>query len=153
MTRPISEPSFPKKIAVNRWQNKENRQKPLASHWVTPDCGALSLAAGECFGDEPGLQNNWAQPPSGIEPFSFRLHMDGSLDFKGHLDASGGAVSGSVAVTIPGANEGDTDYLSGMNGDQYASTVITPDSGATFQIAMVFLDSTSGDLTITWPAA
>jgi hypothetical protein len=76
--------------------------------------------------------------------------MDGSLEFKGHLDASG-ATSGTVAFTLPGFTDGEPDYT--LPNDQYFHTVITPDDGTTFQIALVFIDSTTGDVTITWPAS
>ena len=95
------------------------------------------------------LENNWAQPSAPLEPYAFRLHADGSLEFKGHLDASGGASSGTVAVTLPGANAGEVDFL--LANDQYFLTLITTDDGSSFTAAQVFIDSTTGEVTITWP--
>jgi hypothetical protein len=166
VTKPLAEPSNQRRIAQNRWGVKGERQKPMASHWVTPDCDAIlnpphtgygstfnngRLAAGDCSIDDPVLQNLWRQPSAPLELFSFRIHFDGSLETKGHLDASGGAVSGSVAVTFPGLNAGEPDYL--LAHDQYWHTVITTDDGTTFMIALVFIQASTGIMTITWPAA
>jgi len=168
MTKSLAEPTFPRDIAASRFGVKGQRQKPLASNWITPDCLDILNGTGAYGGGFNGgrlsdvdcglvggvgeviLQNSWLQPPGTLELFAVRKHMDGSLEFKGHLDASGGAVSGTVAVTLPGAGDCEPDYLPPY--DQYFSTVITPDNGATFSIALVFADSTTGDVTITWPA-
>lgn len=153
MTQNIHEPSLYRQVSSNRFGVKGQKQKPGASRWITPSCSTISpaLPDGECEAWWPDLQNNWQQPSSPLESFSFRLHMDGSLETKGHLDASGGAVSGSIALTFPGAADGDPDYL--LPHDQYWHTVITTDDGTTFQIALVFIEAASGDMTITWPAA
>lgn len=153
MTRNIHEPSFPRQVRQNRFGVKGQRQKPHAGRWVVPECDETDVdeAAAGCFGDEPVLQNNWNQPSAPLEPFAFRKHMDGSLEFKGHLDASGGAVSGSVAFTLPGANDGEPDYL--LPNDQYWHTTITTDDGSIFTLALVFIDAMTGDTTITWPAS
>lgn len=157
MTRNIHEPSLYRQASANRFGVKEQRQKPHAGHWVIPDCAALlalddpRVSVADCSIDTITLQNSWQQPSSPLELFAFRLHMDGSLETRGHLDASGGAVSGSIALTFPGAAAGEPDYL--LPRDQYWHTVITTDDGTTFQIALVFIEAASGDMTITWPAS
>lgn len=152
MSRNLHEPTTERRITQNRFGVKETRQRPLASRWVTPDCDYTVEADAEagCLDWAPALQNSFAQPTAPLEPFAFRKHMDGSLEFKGHLDASG-ATSGTVAFTLPGAADGEPEYI--PENDQYFISAITPDNGATFQTALVFIDSTTGDVTITWPAS
>jgi len=163
MSKNLADPTPERKIAQNSYQIKDTRRRPLAGRWWTPDCsdsGSEAFASDwdeflggslPCYGFEPPLVNDWAQPSDPLEKFSFRLHKDGSLEMKGHLDASLGAVSGTVAVTLPGVNYPDEpDFRPSQ--DQYWHTVITPDDGLTFSIALVFIDSTTGDVTITWPA-
>lgn len=148
--RNISEPNPDKQIRRNVFGIKTARQKPGAFKWWVPGCSSVADAAAGCTGDEPALVNSWEQPSDPLERFGFRLHADGSLEFKGHLNAAN-AVSGTVAVTLPGANAGDVDFL--LANDQYFHTVITTDDGTSFQIAMVFIEAATGDVTITWPAA
>lgn len=148
MTRSLYEPTLWRATAKNRFGVKTLKQKPLAMRWWEPEC--TPGGGGGCSGDEPPLLNSWAQPSPPLEKFAFRLHADGSLEFKGHLDASA-ASSGTVAVTLPGAIPGEIDFL--PPNDQYFVSVITPDDGATFQTALVFIESTTGDVTITWPAS
>jgi hypothetical protein len=147
VSRNIHEPTPERATQQNRFGVKMTHQKPLASRWVEPDC---ATPGDDCPDFAPTLANSWAQPSAPLEKFAFRKHMDGSLEFKGHLDASG-ATSGTVAFTLPGFTDGEPDYT--LPNDQYFHTVITPDDGTTFQIALVFIDSTTGDVTITWPAS
>lgn len=150
MSRNIYEPTTERQVAANSSRITRVRQRPGAFRWWTPDC---DTGSGDdlCTGEEPVLENSWAQPSAPLERFSFRLHTDGSLEFKGHLDSSGGAVSGSVAVTLPGANSGEVDFRPAN--DQYFHTTITVDDGASFTLALVFVDATTGEVTITWPAS
>lgn len=152
MSRNISEPHPNKQIRKNEFGIKTSRQKPGAFKWWTPECdsGDEDAAAAGCTGDEPPLENSWEQPSAPLESFSFRLHTDGSLEFKGHLNAEN-ASSGTVAVTLPGANAGEVDFRPAN--DQYFVTVITTDDGTSFTTALVFIDSTTGEITITWPAS
>lgn len=145
MTANIHEPSFPRMIVHNRWLSQDTRQKPGAFRWWEPDC----VVGDGCTGDEPPLENSWQQPSAPLERFAFRLHTDGSLEFKGHLDASGGATSGSVAVTLPGANPGEVDFRPAN--DQFWITAITTDDGSSFSTALVGIDASTGEVTITWP--
>lgn len=158
MSKSLFDPTPERKITQNRFQIKDTRQKPLAFRWWQPDCMYCDdlddddNCASSCTGDEPELDNDWLQPTnvSGLEKFAFRLHADGSLEFKGHLNAEN-ASSGTVAFTLPGMNTGEVNFL--PEKDQYWHTTITTDDGATFFLAMVFIDSTTGEVTITWPAS
>lgn len=149
MTANIHEPTTQRQIARNRFQTKDTRQKPGAFRWWEPEC---TVGNDGCTGDEPPLENSWEQPSdlSGLEKFAFRLHSDGSLEFKGHLNAEN-ASSGTVAVTLPGANAGEVDFRPAN--DQYFVTVITEDDGSSFTTAMVFIEASTGEVTITWPAS
>ena len=93
MSKSLVEPSQERKITHNRFQIKDTRQKPLAFSWWEPDC----VEGDGCTAAQAAvvLENNWQQPSLPLEPYAFRLHADGSLEFKGHLDASGGASLGN----------------------------------------------------------
>ena len=145
MTANIFHPTLERQVAKHSSQIRRTHQKPGAFRWVTPDCDE---GEGDdlCTGDEPALENGWAQPDAPLERFAFRLHSDGSLEFKGHLDSTG-ASSGSIAVTLPGANAGEHNYIPAK--DQFFITVIY--DGSTPQNAMVYIDSTTGEVTITFP--
>ena len=96
------------------------------THWLLPD-----------------LINGWAQPADTIDQFAYRL--TGSIpDFKGHLDGSS-AISPSVAFNIAL----DPDEMT-LPGDIYFHTIVT--DGVDFQSAMVFINSLTGDVRITFPA-
>lgn len=151
MTRNIHEPSLQGRVQANQFGVKDLRQRPGALRWWVPDCstGDPDDAAAGCTGLEPPLVNGWAQPTgTDLQFFAFRMHSDGSLEFRGHLDAAG-ASSGTVAVTLPGANDGDADFLSGLSGDQFYNTVIY--DGVAPQHALFYIDKSTGDVTITWP--
>src|SRR5688572_11170664 len=155
MTANIHEPNIYRQASRNRFQTKDTRQKPLAFRWWEPDCVACTAPNAPsgcddgCTGEEPPLENSWAQPAAPLEPFGFRLHADGSLEFKGHLDASA-ASTATVAVTLPGANVGEVDFRPPL--DQYWHTTIVEAGGTQFTLALVFIDSTTGEVTISWPA-
>jgi hypothetical protein len=148
VTANIHEPTGLRKLHKTTFVGKDTRQKPLAFRWWEPDC---IVDVDGCTGEEPPLENGFAQPsPSdGLEPFAFRLHADGSLEFKGHLDATS-AVSGTVAVTLPGANVGEVDFRPAL--DQYWHTTII-DPPSTFTLALVLISATTGEVTISWPAS
>lgn len=155
MSRNIFHPTTDRNVARNRRANKETHQKPGAFKWWTPDCDFTDpdIAANGCTGEEPPLENGWAQPTPGsgmtgndLELFAFRLHSDGSLEFKGHLDAAG-AASDTVALTLPGDAVGEPDFRPAK--DQFFITTIW--DGATFMPAAVYIDSDLGEVTITFP--
>jgi len=154
MAVPLGEPTPYDQIWHNQFQTKDTRQQPHALRWWQPNCtygtGCETCYTG-CKDNEPPLVNGWAQPlnATNLEKFAFRLHADGSLEFKGHLNAAG-AASGTVAVTLPGAVLGEDDFRPPNN--QFFITVITTDSGVTFTTAMVKVFSATGNVTITWPA-
>lgn len=150
MSRNIFEPTLPRTVYRNQRGLKFTSQRPHAFRWWTPGCSTADAddADAGCTGDEPALVNGWAQPAAPLQLFAFRLHADGSLEFKGHLD-SAGASSGTVAVTLPGANAGEVDFLSVLDGDQFFLTVIY--DGANPQAALVYIEKSSGDVTITFP--
>jgi hypothetical protein len=153
VTRSIYTPSVHRDISSGRFISKDNRQRPFAGSWVEP------VNDGDCPADPewiPCLLNDWIQVDpgdEGLEPFGFRMHYDGSLEFKGHLDASDGAVSGTVALILPGMGDLEPDYVDLLDNSQYWDTVITDDAGISFQIALVKIDADTGEVTITWPAS
>ena len=148
MTAPIQEPTEPRQVAQIRFVGKDTRQKPLASKWIqvldTGDCGTGEFEWQPCF------QNGYAQVTDPLELFNFRIHYDGSLEFKGHIDVSG-AASGDVAFTLPGLFGEEPDYT--LPKSRYFPIALTDDGGTSFIIGLVFIDSTNADVTLIWPAS
>lgn len=141
MTRSLSENSVEKELGQHTWGIQRQEFMPLAFRWRTPDI--------DDDPPTPPLENGWAQPDPPLERFAYRLHGDGSLEFKGHLDAAG-ASSGTVAVTLPEpVDEDDMEPNYRPARDQFFPTVIY--DGATPQPAMVYIEASSGEVTITWP--
>ena len=147
--RNLSEPNIFRQHAETKFFGKDTRQKPHAFRWWECDCDPVTQGDEGCTGNEPALLNGWDQPNPPLEKFAFRLHADGSLEFKGHLDAAG-AASGSIAFVLPGATVGEVNFRPPNN--QFFHTTITDDSGATFTLALVRINATTGAVTITWPA-
>lgn len=162
MSKSLFEPHPYREIAKANYGVHDLRQKPLAFRWWQPQCvwplEDPCTDTRNCYSgctqemNAVQFQNNWRQPSdsSGLEKFAFRLHADGSLEFKGHLDTSGGASSGTVAFTLPGAVPGEIDFL--LPNSQFFHTTITNDDGLSFTLALVHIDAVTGDVTITWPA-
>ncbi len=152
MTKNLHEPSNERGISRNRFLGKDTRQKPLAFRWWEPGC---TVGTAGCTGDEPPLENGFAQPSdaSGLEKFAFRRHADGSLEFRGHLDASG-AASGTVAVTLPGANGlEEYDFLIARDQNWHTTIRTAPGTSPTaFTLALVEVNATTGAVKIYWPA-
>jgi len=72
----------------------------------------------------------------------FRHNLQGQLEFEGQFDLTAGAVTGTVAFTLP------DDWL----GDDM-DFPITLDLGAgTFNMVRVVVDGTTGDVTLYWPS-
>lgn len=152
MTRNLYEPTDQSRISQNRYKIKDTRQKPLASQWIQPVNAGDPIPADEP-NYTPALENGWLQPTGGLETFAFRLHYDGSPEFRGHLNAQG-AVSGTVAVTLPGALVGDPNYLPANDQDWHTTIRTAPGIGTVaFTLALVVINATTGTVTIYWPAA
>lgn len=141
MTRALSEQAVEKELGRHTWSIQRQEFMPLAFRWRTPDVDPDPPT--------PPLENGWAQPAAPLESFSYRLHADGSLEFKGHLD-SAGATSGTVALTLPEpVDDSDMEPSYRPARDQFFMTVIY--DGATPQTAMVSIDASTGEVTITFP--
>lgn len=162
MSRNLCEPSIYRSVAANRYVSKDTRQRPYAGEWVHPvdDAECPPLEGGlDQFGNvthlwTPCLINNWLQvdpADANLESFAFRIHYDGSLEFKGHLDASGGATSGTVAFLLPGLNTLEPDYIDALDHSQFWDSIITDDAGITFIDAGILIDALTAEVTITWP--
>lgn len=130
MSRPLAEPSPTKDAARNEWRAKQTERRPLAGRWNTPS-----------------LVNGWTQPDPPLGTMQFRIHMDGSLEFKGHLEPG---TSGTVAFTLPGAIDEEPDYRPAHD-ISFLTDVAT--STTTFAVARVYIEASSGDVTITFPAS
>jgi len=116
MSRPVYEDNEQTQISGARWRGNDLSHRPLAGRWnfVRDPSGDLStdqIGRGKV---QPQLQNGWFQPDiddpdqAALAQHEFRLHMDGSLEFKGYL------VPGtwdSLAYTLPGADENEPDYI------------------------------------------
>lgn len=165
MTVNIHEPTRDRAIARNRYVGKDTRQRPGASQWITvlnangdgdPECppdqeSTDPIHSGlTVFDWTPCFQNGYLQVEDPLELFAFRKHYDGSLEFMGHIDVQN-ASSGDIAFTLPGIAGGEPDYT--LAKDRYFHITITDNGGTNFIIAMVFIDSTTGDVSLVWPAS
>jgi hypothetical protein len=164
VTRSLYEPTPERATANIRFIGKDTRQQPFAGDWIYPlndaECPPIEGDPNPWGGIQhdwtPCLLNDWLQvdpADAGLESFAFRTHYDGSLEFKGHLDASGGATSGSAAFILPGMNTLEPDYIGLLDNSQFWDTVITDDVGSSFQMALVLIDTDTGEVIITWPVS
>lgn len=168
MSRPLFEQTQQRQIAANRYLTKDTRQRPFASGWVYPlnagDCGLpefdpYPLGDGSEYGYvetwTPCLVNNFEQvdpdAAENLEVFGFRMHHDGSLEFKGHLNIEN-ANSGDVAFTLPGMNNLEPDYVELLQRDQYFESVVFNTGTVEFTIALLWVSELNGEVVITWPA-
>lgn len=138
-----------RKPATHAQDHRDDHTDQIAGPWF------IVLDAGDPPPDDPDavedvdyiyLQNDVTQPtpasgPGGgdLTQFSFRRGIS-RLDFKGHLDVSA-AASPAVACVIPEM------YL--PDEDVFDTTVVF--DGSTGVPGMWYLDSVSGELTLTWP--
>lgn len=162
MSRNLCEPNIYRSVAANRYVGKDTRQRPFAGAWVHPvddaDCPPTENGTDQ-FGNitqlwTPCLINDWLQvnpADANLETFGFRMHYDGSLEFKGHLDASGGATSGTVAFLLPGMNTLEPDFIDALPHSQFWDTIITDDAGSTFTDAGILIDASTAEVIISWP--
>lgn len=99
---------------------------------------------------QPDLLNGCAQPTT-VEPFAYKVSNSRIPKFKGHIDVSA-ATSPVVAFTLPIGIDDNDDYVQLPN-DVFKPTIITPDNGTTFMFAMIAINSSTGDVTLTWPVS
>ena len=150
MSRRIYEPSIWGDAAKNRHGINSLQRKPAAMRWWTPDC---TIGDGGCDGNEPFLDNGFAQPGGNLQVFAFRLNDDGLIQTRGVLDASGGS-NGGIAWTMPGANAGETDFIPPTSGnDVFTLKVTTDGTEAGIVTATGYIDKTTGEVTVRWVAA
>ena len=140
-------------IDENRARIEQVERRQLAGRWWEPDCEVTNPDDDGCTGLEPPLENGFAQPTPGsgpnggdLERFAFRLHTDGSLEFKGHLDVSG-ASSGDIAFVVPGAVDGEIDFRPAN--DQFFGPLVFEDGS----LGMAYVDSVFGEVVIEWPVS
>lgn len=116
MSRPVYDENDHQQVTKAQWKGKDLSHRPLAGRWnfVRNPSGPLSTDQTGRGKVQPQLQNGWTQPDStdpaqeDLGQHEFRLHMDGSLEFKGYL------VPGtwdSLVYTLPGADETEPDYF------------------------------------------
>lgn len=131
MSRAVYEDALDSEVNKNRFGVKDLKRRPLAGRWNTPD-----LSGGD-----------FSQPDPPLGEHQFRLHMDGALEFKGHLVPG---TSGTVAYTLPGAITVEPDYRPGHDVSFLTDLAASP---TTFTIARVYIDSVTGDVTIFFPVS
>lgn len=119
--------------------HRDGHYDEISGPWLT----VINEGGSNPDGEFIELQNSVEQPSAPLEEFAFRRGLP-RLEFKGHLNMES-ATSPVVALNIPAAYR--------LDGDQYFHTTITTNDGASFTLALVFLDASTGDVTITWPAS
>jgi hypothetical protein len=130
MTKPIIEPTRDTRIRQNEWQGSDLKRRPLAGRWTDPE-----------------FENGWDNAGAPYGDFMYRWHADGSLEFKGHVMPG---TSGTVVFTLPDGTGGTTepDYRP----DHDVSFLTDIVNGTSFEIARVYIDASTGEVTITYPA-
>lgn len=112
MSRPVYDDDHQTQIHKADWKGTDLQHRPFAGRWnyVRNATEDERVGRGKV---QPILQNGWAQPDDEVleqedlGEHEFRLHMDGSLEFKGYL------IPGdwdSLVYTLPGADETEPDY-------------------------------------------
>lgn len=113
MSRPVYDPTDTTNIEQAKWTGRDLQHRPLAGRWnyVRNAAQAAQVGRGKV---QPVLQNGWSQPDDGEEEqedlgeHEFRLHTDGSLEFKGYLIPG---TWDSLVYTLPGADDSEPDYF------------------------------------------
>lgn len=112
MTRNITEQTQEVQISKNSWTGRDLQNRPLAGRWnyVKNNGAGDEQGRGKV---QPELQNGWTQPTGAtgdgdLAEHEFRLHMDGSLEFKGYLIPG---TWDTLAYTLPGFSDSEPDYV------------------------------------------
>ena len=136
------------KPALAGRDHRDGYEDQISSEWVLVLDEGDTPPDVEMIEDEDYvfLQNDVVQPTAGsgpgggdLEEFAFRRGLS-KLDFKGHLDISG-ATSPAIACVIP--------VVYRLYKDAFDTTVVY--DGAAGVPGMWYLDSVTGELTLTWP--
>ena len=149
MSKNLHEPSTPRQVAANRFSGKLTQQKPYAYEWVTPvndaDCAAAQADPVTYW--TPCYLNDWEQPTT-LEPLSVRLSADGNLQWKGYVNSQN--KTADIAFIMPGTFSFEPDMIpSDSPGNLSYNVFVTPDDGTTIIQGRAYLDSTTGEVTIT----
>lgn len=86
------------------------------------------------------LQNGWTHAGDPYELWGFRV-CDGQLEFRGHLMPG---TSGTVCYTLP------ADYRIFLKNPSWLTDIVF---GGGFAVARIYVDMTTGTITITFPAS
>lgn len=135
--RPLSHTTVPKAVRANTQASRAELRNPIyPGDWVF-----VGDPLGTGNPNTPVWQNSftWVDP----DYVGFRHGLDGQLDMIGVYDFTAGAVSGTVAFTLP------PQYLA----EAPLHTVFPMDTGSgTWSRAVQVCDQTTGDVTLYWPA-
>jgi hypothetical protein len=112
MTRPVYEDNDHADQQKTDFKARDLQHRPLAGRWnyVRNSGDPAVTGRGKV---QPQLQNGWTQPDDGdpeqenLGEHEFRLHMDGSIEFKGYLIPG---TWDTKVYDLPGANETEPDY-------------------------------------------
>jgi hypothetical protein len=151
MTKNLHEPSTPRAVATNRYTGKLTQQKPYAYEWVTPvnDADCAAAQADPVTPWTPCYLNDWEQPTT-LEPLSVRLNADGLLQWQGYVNAQN--ATAAIAFIMPGTLGGEPDMIPDVSVAENLSysVFVTPDDGTTITQGRAYVDSTTGEVTITY---
>ena len=150
MTKNLHEPSTPRAVATNRYTGKLTQQKPYAYEWVTPvnDADCAAAQADPVTPWTPCYLNDWEQPTT-LEPLSVRLNADGLLQWQGYVNSQN--ATAAIAFIMPGTLGGEPDMIPDVSVAENLSysVFVTPDDGTTITQGRAYVDSTTGEVTIT----
>jgi hypothetical protein len=149
MSKNLHEPSTPRAVAANRYTGKLTQQKPYAFEWVTPVNDADCVTAQAITPWTPCYLNDWEQPTT-LEPLSVRLSADGNLQWQGYVNAQN--ATADIAFIMPGTLGGEPDMIPDVSIAENLSYAVwvTPDDGGSVLTGRAYVDSTTGEVTITY---
>lgn len=133
--RPLSPRTLPKKVRANTAASKAELRNPVfpGKYIYVGD----PLATG--FTGTPDWENDFFY--FGTAYVGFRHGLDGGLEFVGRLDLSLGAVTGTVAFTVPAPYRNQT----------FEFTFPVFVSGTDWATGTFAVDGSNGECTVYWP--
>ena len=133
--RPLSHTTVPKAVRANTQASRAELRNPIFP--------GLYVYVGDPYAtgnpNNPVWQNSFFY--SGTSYVGFRHGIDGDLEFIGVYDLTLGAVTGTVAFTLPVPYRGQTFDL----------TFPIYNGGTDWMMGVNSVDGTTGDVTVYWP--
>lgn len=139
MSRPLYPKTIPARLRGTHAGVYDERRKPnLPGPYIYVSGGTGDVAPGETWQSVP-WKNSFTQ--FGTSYVGFRHGLDGYTEFIGIIDLTAGAVTGTVAFTLPVEYRALT--------FNYTFPVFV--EGTEWWAGILAIDKTTGDVTVYWP--